>query len=418
VDLSSEPYTSAAERDAQAGFGRAALPWAWAGRFLSRHKVVFAAFLASRLALLAVGLMTQIFIEPFSTQVSTLKVTDNAVLRIWAQWDSGWYLTLAEHGYSAHPEVGGQANWVFFPAYPFLSAAIANLAHIPVLVAMLSVSNLSFLAGLLLTHRFARLEFDRRTADLTVVLLCAAPGSYIFSSAYTESLFLFATAGCLLLLRSEKWLAAGSFAALAVLTRNLGMALVLPFAMTAGPRLWALWREGRARTGPPARGRLASEAIRVGAGFALPALALAGFCFLLYRTCGDPLAFVTAQKAWGRAIGNPLATPFTGVFSKPRIPSGDLVSFVASWLSIGMLAALAFMRRWRLLVLGCALVLAPLATGLPSYARYSLVVLPGFVAAARLLATRPVGAMATLVTFSTLNGFLMVAWVLGMWVTT
>jgi hypothetical protein len=385
---------------------------------VSRHKVVFAAFLASRLALLAVGLMTQIFIEPASTHVSTLKVTDNAVLRIWAQWDSGWYLTLAAHGYAAHPEADGQVNWVFFPAYPFLSATIASLAHIPVLVAMLIVSNVSFLAALLMTHRLARLEFDRPTADLTVVLLCVAPGSYIFSSAYTESLFLFALAGCLLVLRSEKWLAAGSFAALAVLTRNLGMALVLPFAMTAAPKLRALRQDVRMGAGSLARARLTSEVIRVCAGLALPVLALAGFCFLLYRTCGDPLAFVTAQKAWGRTIGNPFATPFTGVFSKPRVPSGDLVSFTASWLSFGMLAVLAFMRRWRLLVLSCALVLAPLATGLPSFARYSLVVLPCFMAAARLLATRPTAAIATLATFATLNGFLMVAWVLGMWVTT
>ena len=72
---------------------------------------------------------------------------------------------------------------------------------------------------------------------MTVALLCAAPGSYIFSSGYTESLFLLAITACLLLLRARRWMAAGGFAALAVLTRNLGMGLVLPFAFAATPGL-------------------------------------------------------------------------------------------------------------------------------------------------------------------------------------
>ena len=94
-----------------------------------------------------------------------------------------------------------------------------------------------------------------------------------------------------------------------------------------------------------------------------------------------------------------------------------MISLVAGWLSLSMLVALALMRRWSLLILGGFLTLVPLATGLTSFARYSLVALPGFLAAARLLAPRPAAAMAVLVVFATLNGFLMVAWTLCMWIT-
>jgi len=383
--------------------------------FLVRNRAVVVAFLASRLALFAVGLLTQILIEPFSSHVSPLRLTDAAALRMWGQWDSGWYMTLATQGYATHPGPDGQVNWVFFPAYPMLAAAIAKVTGLSAFTAMILLSNLSFLAALFCLHRLAREEFDQRTADVAVALLCAAPGSYIFSSAYTESLFLLATAGCLLLLRTRRWLVAGGCAALAVLTRNLGMSLALPFAMAAAPGVWTLARDYVAGR-PASRRPLIAETARVAAGLALPLLALAGFCLFLYLKTGDPLAFVTGQKGWARSFGDPFSRLYRPLLTR-NLGESDVISFAAGWLSLGMLAALAMMRRWSLLLLGCALTLVPLATGLTSYARYSLVALPVFLAGARLLAPRPTASAAVLMVFATLNGFLMVAWTLCMWIT-
>lgn len=381
----------------------------------SRHKAVLYAFLASRLALFVVGLLTQIFIEPYSTQVSPLQLTDSAALRMWGQWDTGWYMGVAAVGYTPVPEPGGQANWAFFPAYPVLSAALAQLTGLPLFPAMLVVSNLSFLGALFLIHRFAREEFDVRTADLTVTLICAVPGSYIFSSAYTESLFLLGLSGCLLLLRAHRWLAAGGVAALVVLTRNVGVGLLLPFAVTAAPGVFTLARQvvgGR----PESRGPFVREVLRIAAGAALPLLALAGFCLFLYFRTGDPLAFLSAQKAWGRSIGNPLAWAAAPLITG-HLPVNEVFSFAACWLSLSLVAALALMRRWPLCALAAFLALVPLSTGLTSYARYCLVALPLFLAAARLLAPRPAAAGAVLIACATLNGFLMVAWTLCMGVT-
>jgi hypothetical protein len=391
---------------------------AWArpvAAWLRRHKPVLYAFAASRLALLVVGLLTQIFIEPNSTHVSPVHLTDSVLLRMWGEWDSGWYAALGAHGYASHVGADGQVNWVFFPAFPALAAVIAWVTHLSVFTAMVLLSNLAFLAALFLVHRLAREEFDVPTADIAVALLCAAPGSYIFSSAYTESLFLLAISGCLLLLRSRRWLAAGGCAALAVLTRNLGMGLTLPFALAAAPGLWTLARDhasGRTASRRP----LLGETARVAAGLALPLLALAGFCLVLYVVTGDPLAFVTGQKGWGRSIGNPFAKLYGPLFTG-QLAASDAISFAAGWLSLGLLVALALMRRWSLLILGCFLTLVPLSTGLTSYARYSLVALPVLLAGARLLAPRPAAATATLVLFATVNGFLMVAWVLCLWIT-
>lgn len=44
-------------------------------------------------------------------------------LRGWAQWDSGWSATIADHGYDYVP--GRQSTAAFFPAYPMLVRAVS-----------------------------------------------------------------------------------------------------------------------------------------------------------------------------------------------------------------------------------------------------------------------------------------------------
>ena len=155
-------------------------------RALGAQAVVFQSFLVSRLTLLVIGLLTQIHIRPLTVAGNPLRLSDTQALNIWGAWDSGWYVDLALNGYQRAPGADGQANWAFFPAFPGLAAGIGRLTGLAPFHAMILISNLSFLAALLLIHRLARAEFDRKTADLAVVLLCVAPGSYIFSAAYTE----------------------------------------------------------------------------------------------------------------------------------------------------------------------------------------------------------------------------------------
>jgi hypothetical protein len=386
-------------------------------RFPSGFKVVVVAFVASRLALLIVGLMSLVYLQPLTSHVNPVHLSGNPALAVWGAWDSGWLVSLAEHGYATHPGPDGQVNWVYFPAYPLISAVLAHLLHQPVFVVMLGVSNAAFFGALLLAHRFASLEFNRRTGDLTVVLLCAVPGSYIFSSAYTESLFLFAVTGSLLLLQNRRWLAAGVVAGLAALTRNLGIGLTLPLLVMAAPELISLARRIPAEGATPRR-QLINDGLRVAVGLALPGIALLTFCAYLYHKSGDPLAFVTAQKAWGRQIGNPLATPLLNLLQPSKIMDANMVSFVFSWLSLGLVVSLAIMRRWALFILAAFMTLVPLSTGLDTYARYCLVVLPLYLAAARLLAPRSGVALSTVVVLATINGFMMVAWTFGLPVTT
>src|ERR687898_190315 len=49
---------------------------------------------------------------------------------IWLHWDSGWYLTVIREGYTEPFWTGmlyGQANYAFFPLYPYTVRLFANV---------------------------------------------------------------------------------------------------------------------------------------------------------------------------------------------------------------------------------------------------------------------------------------------------
>ena len=47
----------------------------------------------------------------------------------WANWDGGWYLAIAEHGYAYVPD--GQSSTAFLPLYPLTIRALAELGLDP-----------------------------------------------------------------------------------------------------------------------------------------------------------------------------------------------------------------------------------------------------------------------------------------------
>ncbi|MET3665252.1 mannosyltransferase family protein [Caulobacter sp. 1776] len=378
---------------------------------LSTYAIVPCAFVASRLALLVVGLLTQVHIRPLTTAGNPMHLSHQQALNIWGAWDTGWYLDLILNGYQRAPTADGQANWAFFPAFPALAKGLALLTGLTPLQAMLTIANVSFFLALVLIHRLARAEFDKKTADLAVVLLCVAPGSYIFSSAYTEALFLAAVTGSLLLMRRQRWMAAGTVAALAVLTRNLGVGLLLPYAWMVLERLRAAVRPA---PGEPATPLRASEILRIGFGGLIPVAALLAFMLYLRERTGDALAFLHIQKGWRRSLDAPFSALFDGLLHPSRTPDADLLSLAAAWLAIGLLVALALTRKWPLFLLALFLALVPLATGVASFSRYALVIAPLWLVLARTLADRPRAAMTCASVLAVLNGFMMVAWTLAL----
>jgi hypothetical protein len=143
----------------------------------------------------------------------------------WTRWDAGWYRHIATHGY-VDQAVGpaGQRNVAFYPLYP-LTMRLASLPGLDPLAAGILVSNLAFLAALLLLHRMVRARFGADAAFRCILLLSVFPFSFYFSAVYSEGLFLLLAVGSLYLAQQGRWAGASLCALLCGATRPPGLAL-------------------------------------------------------------------------------------------------------------------------------------------------------------------------------------------------
>ena len=152
------------------------------------------------------------------------------MLAIWNRWDAPHYLDIARHGYVS---TGEERLWiVFYPLFPLCVRAFAYLTR-DYLTSAILVSTLASIAAALLLLYLARLDADEATARLSVLFLYTFPTSYFLHIGYTESLFLAVALGSFLAARRDRWLLAGTLAALACLARVNGLMLVPALACEA-----------------------------------------------------------------------------------------------------------------------------------------------------------------------------------------
>lgn len=167
-------------------------------------------------------------------------------------WDSEFYLSIATRGYEdptirtipPQPEAEPpfdrplSLNYAFFPAYPFLirwaSVPLSVVGLNPIATASLAgvlISVLGTLAGMLALNDLVR-QTQTDTAGLRAAFhLIAFPTGFYLAQVYTEGLFVGLAFSCFALLNRDRWLGAGLLAAIAPLTRAVGVALVIPLAL-------------------------------------------------------------------------------------------------------------------------------------------------------------------------------------------
>jgi len=206
-------------------------------------------------------------------------------LGVFARWDAGWFLRIAEHGYDT------KQSAAFFPLYPLCVRALAVVLRSH-LAAGFVISLVSAAGAAAILYRLSR----SRDA---VLLLALYPIAYVFTSVYSDGLFLlFALAAFDAAVRGRS-VAAGVLGGLAVATRLLGLAL-LPALVVL------LWRRGPARLTPL---------------LLLPA-ALGAYMLYLHEHFGDAFAFAHAESGyWLRHT--PALGPLTGLWD--AVHSGEQV---------------------------------------------------------------------------------------------
>jgi hypothetical protein len=250
------------------------------------------------------------------------------VVTAWERFDGLWYLRIADTGYHNH-----DGSAAFFPLYPMVTRGVSLVIGRHPLAAALLVSNLGFLAALVVMYALAAREVSPETAKRATLYLAVFPTAFFFLAPYSESLFLLLALLTFWWARGGRWALAALATFLAALTRNVGLLLAIPLAVEG----WLQWREARARgIGPDGgdgagvfgrSGRLAipSSAGRprrallagVGAGAAAAAGTVTYLWFWQIKA-GDWLAPLHQETNWERELQNPLATVAKGTHEALR----------------------------------------------------------------------------------------------------
>jgi Mannosyltransferase (PIG-V) len=216
-----------------------------------------------------------------------------------ARWDSGWYVSLAERGYSRRPaKTGEETDHAFFPLYPGLTRLASNALGIETSRAGGLLSAAAFLVALVLFAEWTAAHFGPARSLPSVAVLLAFPTSFFFAAVYTESLLLALALAAVLAAERNHPLTAAAAGLLSGLTRISGIVLA-PYLFVCS------LRKSRAQGSPPLRAL--AQATFVGlsplAGFGL-------FCLYFWRKFGDPLLFVRAQNNWSAKPKTVLDGPF------------------------------------------------------------------------------------------------------------
>ncbi len=353
-------------------------------------------FVVTRVVLIVIGLFARELapepvVRPQPLGIGT-RYSSFPFLDLWGQWDSAWYLSIAEDGYRAVPLLRSFANYAFFPLYPLLARWVGWVVGGPY-VGGLVVSNAAFLVASVFLYRLVAIDDDVDTARRAVTYLLAAPAAFLFSAMLSESVYLALAVMCFYFARTKRWWAVGVLGFLLALSRAPGVLVVIPL-------LWMYLEQRR------------FSLRRVRPDLLWLALLPAGIGVFMWANevlTGDALAFSRIQvTAWGHRLEDPVAALWRNV-------SGDnpFWRFNGWYLIVVLALTLALWRRF-----GAAYLLFVLVSVLPpmsygvwySMVRYTAVIFPLYVVAARITDSRPHLDQTAMVASALLQGFLMSQW--------
>lgn len=306
-----------------------------------------------------------------------------------SNWDAHWYSGIAAFGYSYIP--GADSNVAFFPAFPLLMRWSAPLAGGNYLWSGLAVSLLASLVALFLVARLAGSDFGTPAGRRSAILLSGAPTAFFFALPYADSVLLLCCVASIFSARRHRWFLASLFAGLAGTVRVTGALLVIPLLWEFGEQ--NKWRLREVFTARSSR-RLALLAIAP--------LGIVTYMVWLQARFSEPLAFFKAQlDGWPHRttwLLRPVWDTTVELTRPARHLRGirpDLYWSYALDIAVLVAAVALFVAAVRkkvpavyLLWWGVALIFPLMSGTTHSFARYTLIAFPLYVAAALVLRRR------------------------------
>ena len=348
-------------------------------RYAALFFPALAVFAASRLVMLAAIAFANRSL-PKDPSAETWEAT-NRWYRFLLRQDAGWFLSIAQHGYSYDGNDLSQQNVVFYPLYPALIKAL-TFVGLSYAAAAVLIPNIAIIAAIIVLTKLIAKFYDDEVALISVALLSFYPASMFFSAAYTESLTLLFILFFFFFLNRGKFLVAAVFACLCFATRSTGLALIAPLIWEIGRRYW---RNDRRRF--------------LWEGLLCLVISTAGlwlYMIYLWIAFRAPFAFMTAQAAWraGNRFGSPLLLqPVVRAAADARyhlqhaILDINSISFVLFVVFAAMLIVFRKQLSAPLMLFSAGVLLLPYLTrsgsvGFGSFSRYIMLAFPVFMAVA------------------------------------
>ncbi|GAA3778249.1 glycosyltransferase family 39 protein [Streptomyces coacervatus] len=269
-----------------------------------------------------------------------------------ARWDALWYARVADLGYGYQvrlPNGDVHSNLAFFPLLPWLERGLAAVTPLSYADAGFVVSLLASLAAAWGIFAVADHVYGRSAGVFAVLLWAVLPVGIVQSMAYSESLFTALAAWSLYAVLTGRWLTAGSLAALAGLTRPVGLAVVAAvwaagIASFVRERSTADARAGECAPAPPGDGPTrrvrasggapgtpsAPTAVRRALAMLLAPLGAVGYVLWVgHHTGKGPLGYLDVQAGWRNG--------FDGGLAFARFVADKFTSFPEALAGVGLI---------------------------------------------------------------------------------
>ncbi len=345
------------------------------------------------------------------------------VFNTFAQWDSGWFIRIAEHGYDV------KQSSAFFPLYPLVVRGLAEVLGSTVIAGVLVSLAAAGLAAIAVFKIAQRLVGEAVASD-SVLLLALFPLAFVFTAVYSDALFLALAGWSFWAALRRQALLASLLGGLAVATRPTGLALLPALLVLLWPREWTL------------RSTLQPLAL-----ICIPA-ALAAYALYLHFHFHDAGAFYHSQNVfWLRETPRlgplqgawealhtaeqgaaelvrhlPADAGYPGGFEKAQQRSAWNVLQLLVLLAAAGLTWLAWKRLgvafglYSIAVIAIILSTPAAVVPLVSVPRLLIADFPVFIALATVVATRPRLRLGIIIGFAAIGGIAAVAFSRGVWI--
>lgn len=295
----------------------------------------------------------------------------------WANFDGEHYLFIAIYGYK-------DLEQAFFPFYPMLISFFAKPFSSDLTASLINytfvgliISNVCLLLSLIYLWKLIKIDYPKKIAFLTIIILLIFPTSFYFGALYNESLFLFLSVISFYNFRKRNFVLAGIFGMFSAMTRIFGIllfpAFLIEIYISKIPIKKSFWI------------------------FLIP-LGLVGYMWYQYTNFKDPFAFYNLQKIVGEQHQE-------GIILLPQVffryikmllavnPQNPIYQTIILEFLTGLvfliLPIVGYFKKIRLSYLFYAFVgfLMPTIQGsLSSLPRYVLILFPSFLIAAMIIA--------------------------------